>query len=61
MYKDTVRKLWAFSLILSVWVGALAFFPVGTAAQKKQTQQQKQQPLAEKQDVKIDDKRKTPK
>jgi beta-barrel assembly-enhancing protease len=50
MYKESVRKLGAFSLILSVWMGALAFFPVGAAAQKKESQKPQQQPLAQKTD-----------
>lgn len=49
MYRESVRKLGAFSLILSVWLGALAFFPVSAAAQKKQPQKQ-EQPLAQKTD-----------
>ncbi len=57
MYKESVRKLGAFSLVLSVWAGALAFFPAGAAAQKKQSPQQ---PVAQKQDDKtnFDDKSK---
>lgn len=45
MYKDTVRRLSAFLLFLSVWTGAIAFLPVNVAAQKtdkKQSQDKKQ-------------------
>ncbi len=55
MYKNSVHKLGAFLLALSVWAGVSAFFPTDVAAQKKQ------QPVAQKQDEKnkTDDKSKS--
>lgn len=49
MYKESVRKLGAFSLVFSIWVSALAFFPAGIAAQ------QSQQTVAQKQEKTNDD------
>jgi hypothetical protein len=34
MYKDSIRRFGAFFLLLTMWVGAVAVFPVNTAAQE---------------------------
>ena len=34
MYKDSIRRFGAFFLLLTLWIGAVAVFPVNVAAQE---------------------------
>jgi len=57
MRKDSVRKLNAFFLVLSIWFSAVAFFPLSSAAQtsepkKKETEQKGKKKKSDKKDEK---------
>lgn len=52
MQRESVRKLGAFSLATAVWVGAIAFFPVASAAQASEDTKQNKKAKSGKKDEK---------